>query len=67
MSTPGEYFYTIHVVYADDDAISTLPRPRRWCSAFLSESLTPERGVKGSVPTSALLCPLLKDTFTEEV
>ena len=58
--------FRLHVVYADDDAISTLSRPRRWWSAFLSESLTPEREVRGSVPTSALLCPLLKDTFTEE-
>ena len=48
--------FRLHVVYADDDAISTLPRPMRWCCAFLSESLTPEREVGGSVPTFALLC-----------
>ena len=57
--------FRLHVVYADDDAISTLPRPRRRCCAFLSESLTQEREVGASVPTPALLCPLLKVTFTE--
>ena len=34
---------------------------------FLSESFTPEREVGGSVPSSAVLCPLLRESFTEEV